>query len=79
MARGTGRGGGERAVLAVLFAPFHFFVAALAEAFDGGGQDAFGFFRLGVVFEGEGVLVRGAAVAALCRPLIFVLRGGWVA
>jgi len=73
VARGTGRGGGERAVLAVLFAPFHFFVAALAEAFDGGGQDAFGFFRLRVVFEGEGVLVRGAAVAALRCPLIFVL------
>jgi len=31
------------------------------------------FWGLGIVFEGEGVLVRGAAVAALRCPLIFVL------
>lgn len=76
MAGGAGGGGGEGAVLAVFFPPFDFFVAALAEAFDGGGEDAFRFFAFGVMFEGEGVLVRGAAVAALPAHLCCGW-GGW--
>lgn len=79
MAGGTGGGGGEGAIFAVFFAPFHFFVAALAEAFDGGGEDAFGFFRLGVVFESEGVLVGGAAVATLPAHILGAVGWeGWV-
>lgn len=65
VAGGAGRRRGEGTVLPVLFSPLDFFVAALAEAFDGGGEDALSFFRLGIVSEGEGVLVRGAAVASL--------------
>lgn len=65
VAGGAGRGRGEGAVLSVFFAPFHFLVAALTEPFDGGGEDAFRFFALGVVPKGEGVLVGGAAVATL--------------